>query len=272
VHWNFIFSFVAVPSVLAIRKGAITKLENLATRYLKKWLGLPRCATCAILYYPDICCTSLSQVSKEAKLSLLSCISTSGDPQLSELGLQLHLGDAYLQTQDLDYNILSKAYNCYHFLWPIHFTYYQRRYYQSSIWQTSRYPICSVQAKRFSVFRNLLRPYSAGMPPRPIFIHSSCSSDTLPTAVNLQRWNIQCDVKCPLCGCQQQLVFWIAVLWLCPRIFILINMTKFWVVLLVVVDSICIYADLRASKCPQGTIPSSLMVTSYRPDSHPQCN
>jgi len=98
-------------SVDATSKGVITKLENLATRYLKKWLGLPRCATPAIFYYPGICCTSLSQASREAKLSLLSYISTSGDPQLSELGRQLHLGDAYLWTQDLDYNILSKAHS-----------------------------------------------------------------------------------------------------------------------------------------------------------------
>ena len=48
-------------------------------------------------------------VSREAKLSLLSCISASGDPQLQQLGLQLHLGDAYLQTQASDYQLLSKA-------------------------------------------------------------------------------------------------------------------------------------------------------------------
>jgi len=112
LYRNYIVSLLRFHlSVDAISKGAITKLENLATRYLKKWLGLPRCATRAILYYPGVCCTSLSQVSREAKLSLLSCISTFGDSQLSELGLQLHLGDAYLQTQDLDYSILSKAHS-----------------------------------------------------------------------------------------------------------------------------------------------------------------
>ena len=54
---------------------------------------------------------ALFQVTREAKLSLLSGISISGDPQLSELGLQLHLVNAYLQTQDLDYNILSEAHS-----------------------------------------------------------------------------------------------------------------------------------------------------------------
>ena len=48
-------------------------------------------------------------MSREAKLSLLSCISATGDYQLWQLGLQLHLGDAYLQTQGEDYDILSIA-------------------------------------------------------------------------------------------------------------------------------------------------------------------
>ena len=81
----------------------------MATRYLKKWLTLPRSATRAILYYPGMCCSSISQISRQAKLSLLSCISASSDYQLQELGLQLRLGDSYLQTNDADYSILSEA-------------------------------------------------------------------------------------------------------------------------------------------------------------------
>jgi len=77
---------------------AISK-SILAPCYLKKWLGLPRCATLAILYYPIVCCPSVSVVSRDAKLSVLSCISVSEDSQLQQLGLQLHSGDVYLQTQ-----------------------------------------------------------------------------------------------------------------------------------------------------------------------------
>ena len=96
-------------SVDAVTKGAVTKMENMATRYLKKWLGLPKSATRAMLYYPGVCCPSISQVSRQARLSLLSCIDASSDYQLQELGLQLHLGDAYLQTHASNYSILSKA-------------------------------------------------------------------------------------------------------------------------------------------------------------------
>ena len=110
LYRNYIVSLLRFHlSVDSVTTGAITKMENIATRHLKKWLNLPRRATRAVLYYPGVCCPSISQVSKQAKLSLLSCISASSDDQIQELGLQLHLGDEYLQTQSSDYSILSKA-------------------------------------------------------------------------------------------------------------------------------------------------------------------
>ena len=58
-----------------------------------------------------MCCPSISQVSRQAKLSLLSCISATSDVLLQELGLQFHLGDSYLQTNNSDYSILSEAHS-----------------------------------------------------------------------------------------------------------------------------------------------------------------
>ena len=52
---------------------------------------------------------SISQVSRQARSSLLTCIDVSSDHQLQELGLQLHLGDAYLQTRASGYSILSES-------------------------------------------------------------------------------------------------------------------------------------------------------------------
>ena len=83
----------------AITNHTIKELESTVTRYLKKWLQLPRYATRVILYYPGICCPSVSHVSREAKLSLLSCVSNSSDSRLQELGLHLHLGNVLLQFQ-----------------------------------------------------------------------------------------------------------------------------------------------------------------------------
>ena len=52
LYHNYIVSLIRFHlSVDAVTKGAVTNMENVATRYLKKWLSLPRSATHAILYY-----------------------------------------------------------------------------------------------------------------------------------------------------------------------------------------------------------------------------
>jgi len=53
--------------------------------------------------------SSISQVSRQTKLNLLACVSAFSDYQLQELGLQLRLGDSYLQTDDSGYSILLEA-------------------------------------------------------------------------------------------------------------------------------------------------------------------
>ena len=49
---------------------------------------------------------SISHVSREAKLSLIACVSTSSDLRLQERGLQLWLGDVAMQIQEVVYSIL----------------------------------------------------------------------------------------------------------------------------------------------------------------------
>ena len=83
--------------------------SNIATRFLKKWLHLPRSATRVVLYYPGVCCPSISHVSREAKLSLLACVSASADQRLRELGLQLHFGNVAMQIEVNTYSILLNA-------------------------------------------------------------------------------------------------------------------------------------------------------------------
>ena len=93
----------------AITKCAITKLENVATGCLKgSWgfLEVPPMLYSTILMFAT---QVFHRCPREAKLSVLSCTSSTGDPQLQQLGLQLHLGDEYLQIQAFDYHILSKA-------------------------------------------------------------------------------------------------------------------------------------------------------------------
>ena len=110
IYRNYILSLLRFHlSVDAVTKSTILKMESLATRYLKKWLYLPRSVTRVILYYPGVSCPSVSSISREVMLNLLSCVSASSDPKLHELGVHLQLGKAFLQTQDHDYSILMAA-------------------------------------------------------------------------------------------------------------------------------------------------------------------
>ena len=81
----------------AVSSWSISKLEFTVTRFLKKWPHLPWSATRVVLYYPGVCCPSISHVSRGAKLSLLACVSASADQRFRELGLQLHLGNVAMQ-------------------------------------------------------------------------------------------------------------------------------------------------------------------------------
>ena len=110
IYRNYIISLLRFHlRVDAVSSWIISRLESIATRFLKKWLRLPRSASRVILYYPGVCCPSITHVFREAKLSLLSCVSVTSDPWLQELGLQLHLGNVTLQINDNEYSILANA-------------------------------------------------------------------------------------------------------------------------------------------------------------------
>ena len=177
-------------------KDTVTKMENVATCYLKKWLGLPKSATRAMLYCPGVCCPSISQVFRQARLSLLSCIDASSDYQLQKLGLQLHLDDVYLQTHASNYSILSEARSQ---LTP--FPMARQLYLLSKkliaaderSCYNKHFDTLSVQYKlKDSVslesccgtWNRLL----LGCNPGHISFVLQAASDTLPTAVNLQQW------------------------------------------------------------------------------------
>ena len=287
LYRNYIISLLRFHlAVDAISKHAIGKLENLATRYIKRWLGLPRSSTRAILYYPGVCCPGISQVSREAKLSLLSCISTTSDYQLQQLGLQLHLGDAYMQAQDADYDILSKARSMIS-SFPVARPLYvlskkilmadERTRYQDHL------DTLSVQSKvkdslSLETSCGTWNRLMLGCHPGQFSFILRAASDTLPTAVNLKRWRIQCSAKCSLCDCTRPTTAHI--LNGCP---IALSQGRFTFrhdqvlhclasgisTLVGQPNTIHVYADLpgmRASEAPPSTIPTSLMVTPYRPD------
>jgi len=245
-------------------------------------VGAPKNATRAVLYYPGMCCPSISQVFRQARLSLLTCIDASSDYQLQELGLQLHLDDVYLQTHASDYSILSEARSQ---LTPSPMA---RQLYLLSkkliatderSCYNKHFDTLSVQCKlKDSVslesccgtWNRLL----LGCNPGHISFVLRAASDTLPTAVNLQRWRIQCSAKCSLCGCTQPTTA--HVLGGCPSALtqgcFTFHHNQFLYCLASELSNfvagqcmVSVYADLpgmRASDSPQTTIPPSLLINN----------
>lgn len=87
--------------------------------------------------------------------------------------------------------------------------------------------------------------------------------DTLPMAVNLQRWHIHCDERCSLCGCigdvaTTAFMFCFGWLFAClvTRLLYISAQSHF---------TLSGFTGTQASESPQGTIPSSLIVMHSLP-------
>ena len=270
----------------AVTPTAISKMESMATRYLKRWLHLPRSATRVVLYYPGICCPSVSNVTREAKISLLSCISASSDPKLQELGVHLHLGQEFLQFQDCDYSILSTAWKQLSSLptaRSLYVTAKTQLLSEAKSTSEDHLQTLSVQCKfaDSAELETSCRTWNrllSSMHPGQLSFLLRAASDTLPTAMNLRRWNIQCHAKCVLCDSSRPTTA--HVLGGCP---VALSQERYTyrhdLVIQSLVDSfirvyidlpyIRVYADLpnlRASESPPSTLPPNVIVTPFRPD------
>ena len=104
------------------------------------------------------------------------------------------------------------------------------------------------------------------------------ASDTLPTTMNLLRWNIQCSAKCTLCDSSCPTTA--HVLSGCPAALsqdrytyrhdlVLQSLVNYFIKIFTNLPFIRVSADLpnlRASESPLSTIPTGVMVTPFRPD------
>ena len=73
-------------AVDTIPTSTLKKMQANAVRKIKKWLGLTRGATTAIIHHPDVIdIPAISELHTKAKLTFLSAISVSQDPMITEL-------------------------------------------------------------------------------------------------------------------------------------------------------------------------------------------
>ena len=99
-----------------ISDTSISNIQKKLTKFVKKWLNLPRCCTLATLYHPDVLkLPFLPHIREQAKLSLVSALGFSLDPAIKELICLLKDPD-FLKRQDIpadSYNLHKKPKNHY---------------------------------------------------------------------------------------------------------------------------------------------------------------
>ena len=73
-------------AVNAVTKTTISKMNAMATKYVKKWLGLTRSTTVAVVHHPAVLdIPFLHEYRTKAKLTYLSAVTLSSDPLIAEI-------------------------------------------------------------------------------------------------------------------------------------------------------------------------------------------
>ena len=166
---SFHYHLAVNPSTTKVIKN----LEASSTRLIKKWLNLPKSATQAILYHPDVLnIPQVNTIRLKAKISYLSAILNSPDLLIRELRVLLNNpnNNNYVKQQ-----------------WDKHL---------SSLEVQGKF---SEIASLESVNKTWKKIMLHGLPYGQLSFILKAGSDTLPHPLNLRRWKIQCDSKCPLC-------------------------------------------------------------------------
>lgn len=61
----------------------VIQIQKKATKYIKRWLNLPRCCTLATIFHPDVLnLPFLPQLGEQAKMSMITAIELSKDEHI----------------------------------------------------------------------------------------------------------------------------------------------------------------------------------------------
>ena len=270
-----------------ISDNGIRSIQTTATKFIKKWLRLPRNATQAILFHPEaLNCPHLPTERLKAKVSQLATISTSRDVRIQEINFNLSTPSFVkaLHIPNEAVNILHSAQSSIaglpHAKQLIKLASASIKFNTTSHWNTHLSSL-SVQCKLTEAIHleqesQVWKRIRDGLPAGQLSFILCAASDTLPTPLNLRRWKIQCGAKCSLCGNSRPTVAHI--LNGCP---VALEQGRYtWrhdCVLSTITSALrchtpsetTIYADLpnlRATEHPSSTIPPSILVTPLKPD------
>ena len=271
-----------------IPEETIKRLQTRVNKIVKKWLNLPRSATLATVYHPSVLAMPFFPHARlKAKVDYLRAISTSQDPLLCELSQSLSTQNLPMSIPSPSFDILQAARDSIGHLPSVKpasqlkkVTRHLIQAHQASYWDTHLETL-TVQSKFKDVVAletdcQVWNRIQFGLPAGQLSFLLRAGADCLPTPLNLRRWRIQTDPKCPLCSWPQPTTM--HVLNGCATA---LNQGRYtWrhdSVLQTLVKAIIpalgqsetLYADLpglRSSNNPPATIPQDLSTSSDRPD------
>ena len=190
-------------------ESSIKNVQSQCTQKIKGWLGLTRGVTNAVMHHPNVIgIATIAKYRTKAKLTFLSSILTSKDPMINEIS-ELLLDQDFTRSQripsevnqvlDLAKNSISTitTKTLSHKCSSVH------RDGRVKHWNDKRSKL-TVQCKFNAITElesrnNVWRHIQKGMPARQLSFLLREGSDTLPTPLNLRRWRLRPDAKCPLC-------------------------------------------------------------------------
>ena len=271
-----------------ISESSVLKIQKKITKFIKKWLNLPRCCTLSAVFHPDVLnLPFLPQARESAKLSMIIAIEQSKDPLITEC-MSLLKNPDFLSRNEIPQNSISlleaarKSALSTSKVTKFIKTFVRNSLHQSHIeyWNNTLDHL-QVQSK----FRDIvtLEPKShtwnrlvAGLPAGQLSFLLRAGTDCLPTPLNLRRWKYQVSTTCPLCNSPYPTTAHI--LNSCQEA---LNQGRFtWrhdsvlncltsLVKPNIPSSCKFYVDLpglRANESPPATIPIDVSTTTARPD------
>ena len=178
---------------------------------IKKWLNLPRSTTLAAIYHPSVLALLFfPHFRLKAKVDYLRAISTSQDPILCELVANLSERNLRKSIPTSALDLLQAARSSIKELPSVNPARQLNKAardttqaHQASYWN-NHLDTLAVQSKFKDIILleagcKIWTRIQAGLPAGQLSFMLKAGADCLPTPLNLCRWRIQTDPKCPLC-------------------------------------------------------------------------
>ena len=199
-------------AVNQISKSKLLSLQAQANKYLKRWLSLSNSTTLAILFHPELLdVTPLTEVEQKSKISFLTSLMSSPDPLIQELVVKNE--DSVFPAQSMPslfQSVVTRVKSALETSQQIPAKTLKKQLFSSLKVSregefTSHLEGLEVQSKLLDSIdlessSKIWKRIMHGLPARQMSFILRAATDTLPTPLNLARWRIQVDPKCPLCG------------------------------------------------------------------------